>query len=67
MLLECARLEELASPGRPDAARRILAQACEEARSEWKVFLEAVMLELRACRWAQAAYQVGWSVGWLVG
>lgn len=55
VLLECARLEEYASPQDPSVARYILNRACHETRSEWKVFLEAVMLELRACNWKGAA------------
>jgi hypothetical protein len=34
--------------GNVDAARRILQRACVEVRAEWKVFLEAVLLEARA-------------------
>lgn len=43
--LECSRVEEFA--GNVDAARRILIRACREVHTEWKVFLEAVLLEAR--------------------
>jgi tetratricopeptide (TPR) repeat protein len=46
VLLECSRLEEYA--GNVDKARRILQKAKHEARHEWKVFLESVLLEMRA-------------------
>jgi len=45
VLLECSRLEEYT--GDIDAARSTLAQARRDTRSEWKVFLESVMLEVR--------------------
>lgn len=44
--LECARVEEFA--GNVAGARRILSRACKEVRGEWKVFLEATLLEARA-------------------
>jgi len=44
--LECSRLEELV--GSVDLARDILKRAATEMRSEWKIFLEAVLLEMRA-------------------
>lgn len=46
VLLEQARLEEYI--GNVDAARKILADATVTARHEWKVFLETVLLEVRA-------------------
>lgn len=46
VLLECSRLEEFT--GHTDAARAILKRAKSETRHEWKVFLEAVLLEARA-------------------
>lgn len=46
VILEQARLEEYA--GCPDAARRILDEAKVKAKHEWKVFLERVLLEIRA-------------------
>lgn len=46
VLLECSRLEEYA--GNIDKARRILQKAKHEARHEWKVFLESVLLEMRS-------------------
>ena len=55
VLLECARLEEYAAPLDPEGARAILGRACAEVRGEWKVFLEAVLVEVRARHWAAAA------------
>jgi len=46
VFLECSRVEEFA--GRLGAARKILARARQETRTEWKVFLESVLLEIRA-------------------
>jgi len=46
VLLECARLEEYA--GNLDKARAILKRAHKETKHEWKVFLESILLELRA-------------------
>lgn len=46
VLLECSRLEEYA--GHVDRARKILKKARLEAKHEWKVFLESVLLEMRA-------------------
>jgi len=46
VLLECSRLEEYAN--RIDEARAILHQAKRTTRHEWKVFLESVLLEMRA-------------------
>jgi len=46
VFLECSRVEEFA--GRLGGARRILSRARAETRSEWKVFLESVLLEVRA-------------------
>eukprot|EP01102_Stenamoeba_stenopodia_P016364 TRINITY_DN5718_c0_g3_i1.p1 TRINITY_DN5718_c0_g3~~TRINITY_DN5718_c0_g3_i1.p1 ORF type:complete len:1434 (-),score=333.17 TRINITY_DN5718_c0_g3_i1:126-4427(-) len=46
VLLECSRLEEYA--GYVDRARKILKKARIEAKHEWKVFLESVLLEMRA-------------------
>ncbi|GBG29162.1 Pre-mRNA-splicing factor CLF1 [Hondaea fermentalgiana] len=45
VLLECSRIEEY--EGNIDKAREVLVRARAETRHEWKVFLEAVMLELR--------------------
>ncbi|KAL6063314.1 Tetratricopeptide repeat domain containing protein [Balamuthia mandrillaris] len=45
VLLECSRLEEFA--GEKDVARRILRKAKVETKHEWRVFLEAVLLEIR--------------------
>jgi tetratricopeptide (TPR) repeat protein len=46
VLLECSRLEEAC--GRLDKARSILAKARAVCKHEWKVFLESVLLEMRA-------------------
>lgn len=46
VMVEISRLEEFA--GNVLEARTILAAAKAEAKHEWKVFLEAVMLEMRA-------------------
>ncbi|EFA76592.1 hypothetical protein PPL_10361 [Heterostelium album PN500] len=46
VLLEYSRLEEYA--GNINKSRRILKMAHEEARLDWKVFLESVLLEMRA-------------------
>ncbi len=51
-MLECARLEEYAS--NLDKARKILAKARKEARFEWRVFLESVLVEMRAGNTAAA-------------
>jgi tetratricopeptide (TPR) repeat protein len=53
VFLECSRLEEFL--GNMDTARAILLRARQETRSEWKVFLETVMLEVRAGEWERAA------------
>lgn len=45
VLLDYSRLEEFA--GRPDRARKILREAKRNARQEWKVFLESILLEMR--------------------
>lgn len=45
VFLECARLEEYI--GNVPLARDILARAQAEARGDWKVFMEAVLIELR--------------------
>lgn len=55
VLLERSRLEEY--DGRLDTAREILAQGCNEARFEWKIFLEAVLVEYRAGRVLAAVEQ----------
>jgi la-related protein 1 len=52
VFLECARLEEFC--GDVGKARKILARARMEARGEWKVFLESVLLEMRAGEWGRA-------------
>eukprot|EP00668_Euglena_longa_P003803 GGOE01004460.1.p1 GENE.GGOE01004460.1~~GGOE01004460.1.p1 ORF type:complete len:1251 (-),score=281.32 GGOE01004460.1:762-3953(-) len=46
VLLECARLEEY--DGNLAKARAILQRAHKETKHEWKVFLESILLELRA-------------------
>lgn len=46
VLLECSRLEEYA--GNVEKARKILSKAKNEAKHEWKVYLESVLLEMRA-------------------
>ena len=53
--LECSRIEEYS--GNVDVARRILQKACEEVKSEWKLFLESVLLEAR-CGNVHAALEV---------
>jgi tetratricopeptide (TPR) repeat protein len=50
--LDLSRLEEFV--GDVDAARGVLAMAREEARHEWKIFLESVLVEMRAGDRAQA-------------
>ena len=52
VFLECARSEEFC--GDVGKARKILARARMEARGEWKVFLESVLLEMRAGEWGRA-------------
>lgn len=52
VFLECARLEEFCGDVRK--ARKILARARMEAKGEWKVFLESVLLETRAGEWGRA-------------
>jgi len=46
VLLESARVEEYAL--NIEGARSILARARQETKREWKVFLESVLLEMRA-------------------
>uniref|UniRef100_A0A7S4M9K9 Uncharacterized protein n=1 Tax=Vannella robusta TaxID=1487602 RepID=A0A7S4M9K9_9EUKA len=46
VLLECCRLEEYAH--QLDKAREILTKAKKYTKHEWKVFLESVLLEMRA-------------------
>ncbi|CAM9957386.1 unnamed protein product, partial [Ectocarpus fasciculatus] len=53
VFLECARLEEFT--GNLACARQILERARVETKSEWKVFLESVLLEIRANDWQRAA------------
>ncbi|CBN74834.1 conserved unknown protein [Ectocarpus siliculosus] len=53
VFLECARLEEFT--GNLECARQILERARVETKSEWKVFLESVLLEIRANDWQRAA------------
>eukprot|EP00047_Mylnosiga_fluctuans_P014572 m.39636 g.39636 ORF g.39636 m.39636 type:complete len:1221 (-) comp5570_c0_seq2:480-4142(-) len=55
VLLERSRLEEF--DGKIEQAREILQTGCTEARFEWKVFLEAVLVEYRAGRIAEAISQ----------
>ena len=45
-LLECSRLEEFV--GNPELARAILARSRFEVNSDWKVWLESVLLEVRS-------------------
>ena len=45
VLLEKSRVEEF--EGNYSEARRILSEGCSEAKHEWKMFLEAVLLEYR--------------------
>lgn len=54
VLLECSRLEEFV--GRPDQARATLRKAQQEAPTEWKLFLEAVLLEVRCNNVSGAMY-----------
>ena len=51
-LLECARLEEFA--GDMDLARAILCKSRLEHSSDWKVWLESVLLEIRDGKHAKA-------------
>ncbi|CAM9244838.1 unnamed protein product [Chrysoparadoxa australica] len=53
VFLECSRLEEFT--GNLNAARLILQKARAETKSEWKVFLESVLLEIRASDWVRAS------------
>ncbi len=46
VLLDCSRLEEFT--GDHDAARVILTRARDECCGEWKVWLESVLIEMRA-------------------
>lgn len=46
VFIECARHEEYF--GNIDKARSIMSLARQEAKQEWKVFLESVLLEIRA-------------------
>jgi tetratricopeptide (TPR) repeat protein len=46
VLIECARLEEYT--GDLKKARQFLRRAQREAKHEWKVFLESILLEMRA-------------------
>lgn len=46
VFLECSRLEEYA--GSVDEARKVLAVARASVKSEWKVYLESVLVEARA-------------------
>jgi len=46
VLLECSRLEEYL--GNVETARAILKKAQKETKHEWRVFLESVLLEIRA-------------------
>ncbi|EGG18811.1 hypothetical protein DFA_02550 [Cavenderia fasciculata] len=52
VLLEYSRLEEYA--GNINKSRRILKMAHDEARLDWKVFLESVLLEMRANNYEDA-------------
>lgn len=55
VILEQARLEEYS--GCVDAARAVLEDAKKTAKHEWKVFLERVLLEIRACDHNAALFQ----------
>ncbi|KAL9649847.1 hypothetical protein ABK040_009660 [Willaertia magna] len=46
VLIECARLEEFC--GNLEKAREFLCRAKQETKHEWKVFLESILLEMRA-------------------
>lgn len=50
--LECSRVEEYSL--NVAAARRILIQACTEYKSEWRLYLELIMLEARQGRFNHA-------------
>ena len=56
-LLDCARLEEFV--GRTELARAILCKARAEYGSDWKVWLESVLLEMRNYKFARALEIVG--------
>lgn len=51
-LLDCARLEEYV--GETDLARAILCKARVDYGSDWKVWLESVLLEMRNCEYTRA-------------
>lgn len=55
VLLECSRLEEYS--GHTEAARLILRKARKETKHEWRVFLESVLVEIRANNVAEAIRQ----------
>jgi la-related protein 1 len=55
LMIDCARAEEFT--GNVDTARDILQRAQREAKTEWKVFLESVLLEMRAQRHDAAILQ----------
>jgi tetratricopeptide (TPR) repeat protein len=50
--IECARVEEYV--GNTATARAILSKACEDVCGDWKLFLEAVLLECRSGRISEA-------------
>eukprot|EP00818_Percolomonas_sp_WS_P008820 CAMPEP_0117447590 /NCGR_PEP_ID=MMETSP0759-20121206/6956_1 /TAXON_ID=63605 /ORGANISM="Percolomonas cosmopolitus, Strain WS" /LENGTH=1112 /DNA_ID=CAMNT_0005239935 /DNA_START=429 /DNA_END=3768 /DNA_ORIENTATION=+ len=52
VLIECARLEEYY--GNIEKGREFLKRAKQEAKHEWKVFLESILLEMRANNTRQA-------------
>lgn len=52
VLIECARLEEYT--GDLKKARQFLKRAQHEAKHEWKVFLESILLEMRAGEYERA-------------
>jgi tetratricopeptide (TPR) repeat protein len=54
VFLECSRLEEFL--GNIDAARKILWIARREIKNEWKLYLEAVLVEARAGNLVGAIY-----------
>jgi tetratricopeptide (TPR) repeat protein len=56
ILLECTRVEEYFK--KLDKAREYIMQAQNEAKHEWKVFLEAVLLEMRCGNIQRAIHQV---------
>ncbi len=52
VFVDCSRLEEYA--GHTATARALLRRAQSECKYEWKVFLESVLVEMRAGLWSAA-------------